>query len=176
MISGNRSWGVIATDSIDSLGHLPHSRCQGGYPDIPARGLCLLPARGNLIFGNTLRGNGTFGNPGNAELATAGLIAGSAVPRNCFYANQAAGGQLTSAPAGIEQPSLDGQPCSQPGTGNDPLLLRQFGCSTLSIPCTVPHSVYPRQTTIDFAALPVLPGMPDPCAGTPRNGFCPGGS
>ncbi len=173
VISGNRSWGVIANDSVDSLGHLPHSRCQGGYPDIPVRGLCLLPARGNLIFGNTLRGNGTFGNPGNADLATAGLIAGSAVPRNCFYANQATDGQLTSAPAGIEQPGLDGQPCGQPGTGNDAILLRQLGCATLRIPCMVPHSAYPRQTMIDFAALPVLPGMPDPCAGLPRNGFCP---
>jgi hypothetical protein len=175
MITGNRSWGVIATDSLDTLGHLPHSHCQGGYPDIPAKGLCLLPARGNLIYGNTLHGNGTFGNPGNADLATAGVIAGSAVPRNCFYANQATGGQLTSAPAGIEQPSLDGQPCGHPGTGNDPILLRQLGCSTLSGPCTEPHSVYPHQTMIDFAVLPVLPvlpGMPNPCAGVPRNGFC----
>jgi hypothetical protein len=171
-ITGNRSWGVIANDNVDTLGHLPHSHCQGGYPDIPARGLCLLPARGNLIYDNTLRGNGTFGNPGNSDLATAGLIAGSAVPRNCFYANQDTGGQLTSAPAGIEQPGLDGKPCGQPGTGNDPTLLHQLGCSTLSGPCTVPHSIYPRQTMIDFAALPVLPGMPDPCAGAPRNGFC----
>jgi Periplasmic copper-binding protein (NosD) len=171
-ITGNRSWGVIANDSVDTLGHLPHSRCQGGYPNIPAKGLCLLPARGNLIFSNTLRGNGTFANPGNADLGTAGLIAGSAIPRNCFYSNQAIGGQLTSAPAGIEQPGIDGRPCAQSGTGNDPVLLRQLGCSTLSGSCAVPQSVYPPQTMIDFAVLPVLSGMTDPCSGVPRNSFC----
>lgn len=32
---------------------------------------------------------------------------------------------------------------------------------------------YPHQLAIDFAALPVLPGMPEPCAGVPQNGFCP---
>ncbi len=172
MITGNGSWGVIANDSVGPLGHLPHSRCQGGYPDIPARGLCLLPAHGNLIFDNTLRDNGTFDNPGDADLATAGLIAGSAVPRNCFYGNQAVGGQLTSAPAGIEQPGLDGRPCARPGTGNDSILLRQLGCSTLSGSCSLPQSVYPHQTIIDFAALPLLPSMPDLCAGVPRNTFC----
>lgn len=173
MISRNASWGVIANDSVDTLGHLPHSHCQGGYPNIPAQGLCLLPARGNLIFDNRLRGNGTFGNPGDGDLATAGLIAGSAVPRNCFYGNQAIEGQLTSAPSGIEQTGIDGRPCARPGTGNDPILLRQLGCSTLSGPCAMPHSAYPRQTTIDFAVLPALPDMPDPCTGVPRNGFCP---
>lgn len=171
-ITGNGSWGVIANDSVDTLGHLPHSHCQGGYPNIPARGLCLLPARGNLIFGNIFRGNGEFGNAGNSDLATAGLIAGSAVPRNCFYANKAIGSALTSAPAGIEQPGLDGRPCGKPGTGNDAMLLAQLGCATLNGRCKVPHSFYPRQTRIDYAPLPSLPSMPDPCTGIPKNTFC----
>jgi hypothetical protein len=163
---------VIANDSVDTLGHLVHAHCQGGYPDVPANGLCLLPARGNLIYGNTFRDDGTFGNPGNSDLATAGLIAGSAVPRNCFYANQAIGAAITSAPANIEQAGVDGWPCAKPGTGNDEALLRQLGCATLRGQCTVPHSSYPRRTGIDYASLPALTGMPHPCTGVPRNAYC----
>jgi hypothetical protein len=171
-VTGNGSWGVIANDSVDNLGHLPYSHCQGGYPNLPAAGLCLLPARGNLIYGNTFSGDGSFGNPGNADLATAGLIAGSAVPRNCFYANRAVGTPLTSAPAGIEQPSVDGQPCGKPGTGNDTALLQQLGCSTISGRCVVPNARYPRQTRIDYVPLPALPSMPNPCQGVPANPYC----
>jgi hypothetical protein len=173
VITGNGSWGVIANDSVDALGHLPAARCQGGYPGVPEKGLCLLPARGDLVFGNTFRDDGTFGNAGDGDLATLGLIAGSAVPRNCFYANRAIGDALTSAPADIEQPSVDGQPCGRAGTGYDAVLLGQLSCATLSGHCAMPHAAYPDRTMIDFAALPVLPGMPDPCAGVPRNGFCP---
>jgi hypothetical protein len=172
-ITGNGSWGVIANDSIDALGHRPAARCQGGYTGVPSKGLCLLPARGNLIYANTFRGDGTFGNPGNADLATVGLIAGSAVPRNCFYANRAVGAPLTSAPARIEQAAVDGRPCTRPGTGSDPTLLTELGCSTLSGRCGAPHAAYPRQARIDAIPLPELPSMPDPCAGLPGNGFCP---
>lgn len=171
-ISGNRAWGVIANDSVDALGHQAHAHCQGGYPDLPAKGACLLPARGNLIYGNVFRDDGTFGNPGNSDLATAGLVAGSAVPRNCFYSNKDIGATLTSAPADIEQADVDGFPCDRAGTGSDAALLEQLGCSTLRGHCTIPDSTYPRQTRIDFASLPVLPGMPHPCAGVPRNSFC----
>ena len=34
------------------------------------------------------------------------------------------GAALTSAPAGIEQPGIDGSPCDRPGTGSDAALLR----------------------------------------------------
>ncbi len=176
MITDNESWGVIANDIVDMMGHLPYARCQGGYPNVPARKWCLLPARGNQIFGNTLRHDGTFGNPGDAALATIGLTAGSAVPRNCFYANRAIGGPLTSTPVDIEYPAVDGPPCGKPGTGGNQVLLEQLDCSRLTGPCTVPHSTYPRQTRIDFTALPQLPGMPNPCVGVPGNAFCSTGA
>ncbi len=118
----------------------------------------------------------TFGNPGNSDVATEGLIAGSAVPRNCFYANKAATGTLTSVPVGIEQPSADGQPCSKPGTSGDAALLAQLGCATLDGRCAVPHASYPRQTRIDSVSLPVVASMPDPCAGVPQNTYCTAGT
>lgn len=171
-ITGNGSWGIIVHDNADTLGQSPHARCQGGYPGLPSAGLCLLPARGNLIFGNTLGQDGTFGNPGNSDLATVGLIAGSAVPRNCFYANNTTAGTLTSVPGGIEQASINGPPCTRPGTAGDAALLAQLGCATLTRQCTEPHSSYPRQTRIDSTALPTLPSMPNPCGGVPRNPYC----
>ena len=116
--------------------------------------------------------DGEFGNPGNSDLATVGLIAGSAVPRNCFYANNAATGTLTSVPGGIEQAAINGPPCIRPGTAGDAALLAQLGCATLTRQCTEPHSSYPRQTQIDYTALPALAGMPDPCAGVPHNPYC----
>jgi parallel beta-helix repeat protein len=175
-ITGNGAWGVIVNDSVDALGHLAHSHCQGGYPGIPAAGICLLPARGNLVYGNTFRGNGSFKNPGNSDLATVGLIASSAVPRNCFYGNQAVGGVLTSVPAGIEQPGIDGPPCTRPGTAGDAALLAQLGCATLRRQCMVPGSVYPKQARIDSVPLPTLPSMPNPCSGVPGNAYCPAGA
>jgi hypothetical protein len=174
-ITGNGSWGVIVNDSIDTLGHLSQARCQGGYPNIPAAGLCLLPARGNLIFGNTFSGDGTFGNPGNSDMATAGMIASSAVPRNCFYGNKATTGALTSVPVGIEQPSTDGKPCGRPGTGGDAALYAQLGCATLQGNCSNPHRGYPRQTSVDFQPLPRLATMPAPCSGVPQNAYCEAG-
>jgi hypothetical protein len=171
-ITGNGAWGVIVNDSVDVMGHLPHSHCQGGYPDIPSAGLCLLPARGNVVHGNTLSKNGSFGNPENGDLATVGLIASSAVPRNCFYANKAIGRPLTSVPVGIEQPGIDGPPCTRPGTAGNAALLAQLGCASLRGQCAVPGSVYPKQTRIDSVPLPALPSMPDPCAGVPDNAYC----
>jgi hypothetical protein len=173
-ITGNGSWGIIVHDNLDTLGHLSAARCQGGYRGIPSAGLCLLPARGNLIFGNTLGQDGTFGNPGNGDLATVGLIASSAVPRNCFYANKTAAGPLTSVPGGIEQAAVDGPSCTRPGTAGDSVLLAQLTCATLTQHCAAPHSNYPRQTRIDYSPLPALPDMPDPCTGVPRDPYCTG--
>jgi hypothetical protein len=91
---------------------------------------------------------------------------------SCFYDNKAAGGTLTSQPVSIEQPSIDGQPCDRPGSGGDAALYAQLGCATINGPCTVPHSNYPWQTRIDYAVLPALGSMPDPCSGVPQNAYC----
>jgi hypothetical protein len=171
-ITDNGAWGVIVHDSVDALGHLPHSHCQGGYPGIPLANLCLLPARGDVIDANTFSHDGTFGNPGNSDIATAGLIAGSAIPRNCFFDNNNATGLLTSVPISIEQPSADGQPCDRPGTGGDAVLYAQLSCATISGQCSVPNTSYPKQTRIDFAPMPDLASMPAPCSGVPQNTYC----
>jgi hypothetical protein len=166
------SWGVLTTDNPDPEQPPPPSHCQGGIENDPAPGICLFRAVGNRIYGNGFSHDGFFGNQTNSDLATETLS--SYAPRNCFYRNAALGGTLTSAPADIESPSVDGQPCSGPGTGSDTALEDQLICNTGALPCPLPPSQarYPKQTRIVMLPLPWLPSMPDPCAGVPRNAFC----
>jgi hypothetical protein len=170
LIAGNGSWGVLTSDNVDLLSNQPGSHCQGGVPHVPAGPLCLLRGRGNQISGNTFSQDGTFGNVTNGDLATESVQA-STTPRNCFFGNHASAGPLTSSPAHIQATAVDGQPCGGASDGSNALLLEQLGCADGSR-CTAAHASYPRSTAIDSVAIPVLPSMPRPCAGLPRNGFC----
>src|SRR5215472_4947259 len=88
------AWGVVTHDFPDSEKPPPGSHCQGG---VQSPGLCLFPAHGNKVFGNTFARGGFFGNVTNGDLATVGLLPNSATPRNCFFGNHAASGKLTSS-------------------------------------------------------------------------------
>jgi hypothetical protein len=117
--------------------------------------------------------DGFFGNQTNSDLATATMS--SYTPRNCFYRNLDLSGRLTSAPAGIQAATVDGRPCTLAGTGSDKALQDQLICNTGFEPCPLPPSKarYSKQTRIVMLPLPRLPSMPHPCAGVPRNAFCP---
>jgi hypothetical protein len=171
-IIGNDSWGIIANDTVGALNEFPYSRCQGGYANMPAKGLCLLPAHGSMIFGNSFSADGAFGNPGNADLAAAADLKNPKLPRNCFYHNRAANGALISFPARIERSRADGPPCDKPGTGKNAGLLAELTCASLGGPCATPHTYYPRRRRTALVALPKLAGMADPCGGVPSNEFC----
>ena len=172
LLSENGSWGIIANDSVDTLGNLEYARCQGGYPNVPTKGLCTIPARGNLVYSNTFRDDGTFGNIADADVAATALTAGSAAPRNCFYGNHNVSGQFTSVPPGIQRDSVDGAPCNRPGTGGDGAVVRQLTCATLTDACLINGVRYPRRVTIARVPIPVLRSMPEPCLGVPANAFC----
>jgi hypothetical protein len=166
------SWGVVTHDYPDLETPPPGSHCQGGVQVNPA--LCVFTAHGNRVYGNFFAGDGFFGNVTNGDLATVGLLPDSATPRNCFYANHALSGTLTSQPAHIQRATVDGKPCKAPGTSTDPALTGQLICATGATglgPCPA-GSHYPQQTRIVLAPLPLLPTMPDPCAGVPWNAFC----
>jgi hypothetical protein len=173
VITGNGSWGVVTHDYPDFETPPPLSHCQGGVQVAPT--LCVFPANGNLVYGNSFAGDGSFGNPTNGDLATVGLLQGvSGVPRNCFFRNTDATGALTSEPANIESPSVDGPPCTSPGTSLDAALVTQLVCATGATtlgPCPLGFS-YPKQTHISIAPLPALPSMPNPCDSVPDNAFC----
>ena len=171
-ITGNGSWGVITHDYPDTETPPAGSHCQGGVQLTPT--LCVFPAHGNRVYANRFAGNGTFGNATNGDLATVGLLPGSATPRNCFFGNTDASYSLTSEPAMIESASVDGPPCGKPGTTIDSALVSQLICATgaTGFGNCPKGSHYPKQTKIVMVPLPVLPTMPDPCDGVPDATFC----
>jgi hypothetical protein len=172
VIAGQGAWGVVTHDYPDLEKPPPGSHCQGGIQVSPTE--CLFTAHGNLVYGNVFKRDGFFGNVTNGDLATAGLLRQSATPRNCFFGNAAVGGRLTSSPAHIERPSVDGPTCDRRGTSINNALIGQLICATGATglgPCP-PGSHYPKPTAVVMTPLPHLPTMPDPCAGVPRNGFC----
>jgi hypothetical protein len=173
VIQDQGAWGILISDNADPETPPPGTHCQGGVKDRPLPKFCLFEARGNQVYGNVFLHVGFFGNPSNSDLATETL--GSYTPRNCFYSNVDLGGRLTSAPAGIESASVDGQPCGRPGYGNDPALTNQLVCATGFAACPVGPALarYPKQTGTVMMPLPQLPSMPQPCAVVPRNAFCP---
>jgi hypothetical protein len=172
-IEDQGSWGVLTTDFPDSEKPPAGAHCQGGVPNDPLPGTCLFQARGNLVYGNVFSNVGFFGNLTNSDLATETLSAYT--PRNCFYRNTDRGGPVTSKPASIESASVDGQPCARAGTGSDLTLAAELACATQGQLCVLPPILasYPQQTGTVMLPLPRLPSMPKPCAGVPRNAFCP---
>ena len=172
VIEDQGSWGILTSDNADPEQPPPGTHCQGGIKNDPLHGFCLFQARGNQVYSNVFNHVGFFGNPTNSDLATETL--GSYSPRNCFYRNADLAGPLTSAPASIESANVDGQPCGQPGNGNNPALVNQLVCTTGFVRCPLPpnKASYPKQTRIVMLPLPQLASMPNPCTGVPRNAFC----
>jgi hypothetical protein len=173
VIEDQGSWGILTSDNADPEQPPSGTHCQGGIWNYPLHGFCLFRARGNQIYSNVFSHVGFFGNPTNSDLATETL--GSYTPRNCFYRNTDRGGPLTSAPANIESANVDGQPCGQPGNGNDPALVDQLVCTSGFIRCPLRPSLasYPKQSRIVMLPLAQQVSMPNPCTGVPRNAFCP---
>jgi hypothetical protein len=165
----NGSWGVVTHDFPDTETPPPGVHCQGGIQVTPQ--LCDFPAHGNRVHGNFFSGNGFFGNVTNGDLATVGLLPNSATPRNCFYRNRDLTGRVTSEPKNIQAATVNGRPCGRPGTSTDAALVGQLTCAAEFGACP-PGAHYPKQTKITIVPLPVLPTMPDPCAGVPASPFC----
>jgi len=80
---------------------------------------------------------------------------------------------VTSEPANIQSPKVDGPPCGKQGTSINGVLLTQLNCAAGEPlgPCPKQFH-YPQQTKISMAPLPPLPTMPNPCRGVPKNSFC----
>jgi len=161
------SWGIVVHDYPDTETPPPVSNCEGGTQ---SPGVCLFNARGNVVSGNTLSNNGSFGNPTNGDLANE---PGQSNPRNCFFGNTDAAG-LTSDPANIE--TVDGPPCDQPGTGDDGTLAGELVCASgLAGQCPIPGASYPQQTQVQMLPLQPQQTMPNPCADVPDNPWCKSG-
>jgi len=161
VVENQGAWGIVTHDFPDTETPPPISHCEGGIQSGP---VCVFEAKGNVITGNTLRNNGSFGNPTNGDLANES----SSTPRNCFYGNTDPNG-LSSEPPMIE--TVDGPPCDQQGVGSG-LLAQQLTCAAGIAPCP-PGSSYPQPTQVQMLPLARQTPMPDPCAGVPKNPWCP---
>jgi hypothetical protein len=163
------AWGIVVHDYPDTETPPPVSHCEGGTQ---SGDVCLFNARGNVIANNALSSNGFFGNPTNGDLANE---PGQSDPRNCFYGNTDPAG-LTSDPPNIQDPSVDGPPCDQPGTGDDGVLAGELVCASgLAGQCPIPGASYPQQTKVQMPALQPQQTMPNPCKGVPENPWCSNG-
>lgn len=181
-LSGNTvthqgSWGELIADLPDQEAPAPQNPhpCQGGiYVPVSGAQTCYYPAFGNVSEHNQFSHNGFFGNPTNGDI---GLSTIYHSPGNCFSGDSVPDG---TDPAGIEtnasyRPS-NGM-CTQPNSGDEGVLAAQAACAgQLFGPCpALPVANYPRPAA-QFSLPPVprsLPSMPNPCAGVPKNPWCP---
>ena len=167
------SWGILfvpfpdsATPPLDQL-----SKCQGGNVDffgIP----CFYDDWGNEGTANTFHHVGYFGNETNGDL---GDISFQHIgDGNWWHGNVDEDGQLTTAPA-LLQVTHGKQHNNAAGASPTDPLGDQVICATQALgPCpTDPQHQYPRQTQVVLHPLADQPTMADPCAGVPRNAWCP---
>jgi hypothetical protein len=176
-VSHNGAWGELIADLPDQESppaDVPNP-CQGGiYVPVPGSEVCYYPAYGNVSENNTFSGNGFFGNPSNGDIGLSTMLHD---PGNCFSGDSVPDG---TDPPGIEtlapyQPS--GGMCTNANSGDQTVLAAEALCATqLLFPCPgLPEASYPRPAA-QFSLPPVpsnLPSMPEPCAGVPRNPWCP---
>jgi hypothetical protein len=173
-IENNGAWGVLMVPFID-IGHPPKvAHCEGGVATQNSDGTttCFFDDFANQVSGNKLRGNGSYGNPTNGDLAD---VSGQNTPGNCWQGNARSDGTAaTSEPADLQATHTD---CAAAGHGDDITseLASQVLCDTELISKCAADAThqYPRTTKVTARKLPKLKTMPNPCKGVPANPWCP---
>jgi hypothetical protein len=176
-VEDNGSWGILLVPFPDTGTPPPIANCAGGVPNpggvLGALGVtCYFNDFGNEVRGNFLRGNGAFGNDTNGDLAD---ISDPTDDANCWHGNFDPNG-VTTAPPDLQ--TTNGK-CGVPGQGADLTsdLAQEVICATQAFgPCAgLPGEPgYPQRTNVALMPLPRERSMRDPCAGVPRNPWCPG--
>ncbi len=179
----NGAWAVALVPYITGVANGPADCTSGGgvwdnpFVDSLAGGpACFFNDYGSDVHGNLFRGNGSFGQPTNGDLAdlsdfsAAGLPAAAPGQGNCWRANIDPAG-VSSAPANLEQTNGN---CATAGPGaslNDPLF-GQVLCNLHQLPPGNPlcnGAVYPQQDpSFSLLPLPRQRSMPSPCSVLPR--------
>jgi Right handed beta helix region len=172
-VYNNGAWGILLVPYPDTETPPPISHCEGGVEvTVEAQHVCYYDDFANEIENNTLTNNGFFGNPANVDLAE---LSNPELTGNCWHGNADTGGEVTSEPKLIQSPPHS--ECGIPDSGESLAspLGTQVACDTQLLfecpPLTVAN--YPRRTKVEVMPLPVERTMTDPCAGVPRNGWCP---
>src|SRR4051794_26254030 len=177
-VEHNGAWGIVMAPFPDVRKDPPKvAHCQGGVgPTKNDDGTvgCFFDDFDNQVTGNTLKNNGFFGNPTNADLLD---ISGQNDQGNCWSANvRSDGSAVTSDPSDLQATHAT---CGVPNHGNDITseAAQQAICdSELTGPCAddATHH-YPRTTSIKVHKAPKLKGMANPCKGVPANKWCRSG-
>ncbi|HEY7916572.1 MAG TPA: hypothetical protein VIC86_06265 [Acidimicrobiales bacterium] len=189
----NAAWGALFVPYPDGNTTSDGRTC-AGTKGIVATGLgisglaCVFDPQGDALLNNQFSGNGTLGNPGNADFGN--LLLGGKEPVNCFSGNTEWNstftsqlGPATNANALDSLPQLTPSACGTKtpksallGSNTDTTLLLQVECDAGLLSgslCASAH--YPKPTAVVMHGLPSLPSMPNPCTGAPANLWCPGG-
>jgi hypothetical protein len=171
----NNAWGITLTPFPDS-----GPPCTGGTSGPGGQPACLYDEWGDAVLNNVFAHNGAYGNRTNGDFALTNFEPG---PTDCFSGNKDTTGPLTATPSNAEAmyPKCDGH--TVPPSDSNPQsaqFTEEVACdSTLYFPLVgkapcAPGDSYPRRTTVKMAPLPYgLRTMPNPCAGVPRNPWCP---
>jgi len=168
----NGAWGTIVVPYPDS-----GPPCTGGIRNDPITGpgSCLYDEYGDALIDNTYTNNGFFGNATNGAFDQLNLAGHEAT--DCYHGNK---GKLSSDAKSLESsyPKCSGKkvPANLNITFlNEVLCDTQVSLSGSTPPCGSDDH-YPRQTKVVMHPLPKqLPTMPHPCAGVPKNPWCPKG-
>ncbi len=192
----NGAWGILFVPYPDSNLSSDGKTClKTGGLDVSSDGIsgvnCLYDPEGDALLNNEFSGNGTLGNPSNADFGN--LLAGGHKPENCFSGNTEWDSSFTTetGPA-TDANVLDGvsglasSTCGSRTAKSTPTLLGPNTDQTLLVQAecdagvltggACASAVYPQASAVTMEPLPSLPSMPNPCDGVPTNLWCPGGA
>ena len=184
----NGAWGMLFVPYPDSNTSSDGKTCKStGGLVATALGIhgvaCLYDPEGDASLKNKFSGNGTFGNPSNADYGN--LVVGGNVPGDCFSGNTQWNSSFTQetgpATSADSAPQLTPSTCGARipkagllGGNTDLTLLSQAECDA-GVLTGCSFASYPQATAVVMQPLPSLPSMPNPCVGVPANAWCQGG-
>ncbi len=166
----NDAWGVIFVAYPDS-----GKPCTGGTLQLagPRQGSCLFDDWGDALINNTFAHNGGYGNPTNGDFEQQNF---ETHPSDCFCGNTRTRPDSTpSRPRCRRRTRPAPRPC--PVQLQRPVPQRgalRHACRSSRRSAARPGDHYPQRARVVMHPLPKgLKTMPNPCAGVPRNPWCP---
>ncbi len=186
----NGAWGMLFVPYPDANTTSDGKTCKGAKGWVVPTGFvpgvqCLFDPSGGTLRNNEFSGNGSFGNPSNADYGN--LLIGGGEPVNCFSGNTEWDATFTTqtgpATSGNADPALTPSSCGTTttktgifGSNTDFTLLTQAECDAGVISgSSCASAIYPQATAVVMKPLPALSSMPNPCTGAPANAWCPNG-
>ncbi len=189
----NGAWGILFVPYPDANTTSDGRTCLGTggiliSDVIPGVG-CLYDPQGDALVDNKFSGNGTLGNPSNADFGN--LLGKGGEPGSCFSGNTEWDSSSFAVQTGLatDANALDGYPQVTPSTcgarspsagllghDTDGTLLVQVECDAgLLTGSDCKGASYPPVTGVTMEPLGGQPTMPNPCSGVPANLWCPNG-